>query len=154
LLVEDAANVEFRYVSYDGTRERNTAILAGNVMMGETNVLTAKKYIEEGTLNALGIATETRDALIPDVPTLKEQGVDVLYGLARGVALPKGTPAEFVKFWEEAFAKAAQDPALIKSIEDNGSLVLYKGSKDYAEFLTQSYAEHERLAIKIGMFKK
>lgn len=154
LLVEDAANVEFRYVSYDGTRERNTAILAGNVMAGETNVLTAKKYIEEGALNALGIATEARDGLIPNVPTLKEEGVNVLYGLARGVGLPKGTPPETVKFWSDAFAKAAQNPALIKAIEDNGSVMLSKDSKGYGEFLAASYAEHERLAIKIGMFKK
>jgi len=154
LLVEDATDTEFRYVSYDGTRERNTALLAGNVMMGETNVLTAKKYIEEGSLNALGIATEKRDPLIADVPTLQEQGVNVLYGLARGVALPKETPAEYVTFWEEAFAKAAQDPALVSSIEQKGSMVLYKGSKDYGMFLAQTYAEHERLAIKIGMFKK
>jgi len=154
LLIEDATDTEFRYVSYDGTRERNTALLAGNVMMGETNVLTAKKYIEEGSLNALGIATEKRDPLIADVPTLQEQGVDVLYGLARGVALPKDTPAEYITFWEEAFAKAAQDPALVKSIEEKGSMVMYKGSKDYSAFLQQSYAEHERLAIKIGMFKK
>ncbi len=154
LLIEDAAGVEFRYVSYDGTRERNTAILAGNVMAGETNVLTAKKYIEEGALNALGIATEARDGLIPNVPTLKEQGVNVLYGLARGVGLPKGTPPGTIKFWSDAFAKAAKNPALIKSVEEKGSVVIYKGSKDYAEFLTNSYAEHERLAIKIGMFKK
>lgn len=154
LLVEDAAKVEFRYVSYDGTRERNTAILAGNVMAGETNVLTAKKYIEEGALNALGIATEARDGLIPNVLTLKEQGVNVLYGLARGVGLPKGTPPETVKFWSDAFAKAAQNPALIKAIEDNGSVMLSKDSKGYGEFLAASYAEHERLAIKIGMFKK
>lgn len=154
LLVEDAANVEFRYVSYDGTRERNTAILAGNVMAGETNVLTAKKYIEEGALNALGIATEARDGLIPNVPTLKEEGVNVLYGLARGVGLPKGTPPETVKFWSDAFAKAAKNPALIKAVEDNGSVILSKDSKGYGEFLAASYAEHERLAIKIGMFKK
>jgi len=80
--------------------------------------------------------------------------VNVLYGLARGVALPKGTPAEFVTFWEQAFAKAAQDPALVTSIEQGGSMVLYKNSPAYGTFLQESYAEHERLAIKIGMFKK
>lgn len=154
LLIEDAADVKFRYVSYDGTRERNTALLAGNVMMGETNVLSAKKYIEEGSLLALGIATEERDPVIPIVQTLKEQGVNVLYGLTRGVALPKGTPADVVKFWADAFVKASQDPALVKSIEEKGSVVMSKGSQGYADFLKASYAEHERLAIKIGMFKK
>lgn len=154
LLIEDAADVKFRYVSYDGTRERNTALLAGNVMMGETNVLSAKKYIEEGSLLALGIATEERDPVIPIVQTLKEQGVNVLYGLTRGVALPKGTPADIVKFWETAFVAASKDPALVKSIQEKGSVVMSKGSQGYAEFLKKAYAEHERLAIKIGMFKK
>ena len=105
-------------------------------------------------MNALGIATEARDGLIPNVPTLKEQGVNVLYGLARGVGLPKGTPPKTVKFWSDAFAKAAKNPALIKAVEDNGSVILSKDSKGYGEFLKQSYAEHERLAIKIGMYKK
>jgi tripartite-type tricarboxylate transporter receptor subunit TctC len=154
LLIEDAANVKFRYVSYDGTRERNTALLAGNVMMGETNVLSAKQYIEEGSLLALGIATEERDPIIPLVQTLKEQGVNVLYGLTRGVALPKGTPAEMIKFWENAFVTASKDPALVKSVEEKGSVVMSKGSQGYSEFMNASYAEHERLAIKIGMYKK
>jgi hypothetical protein len=43
---------------------------------------------------------------------------------------------------------------LIKAVEDNGSVMLSKDSKGYGEFLAASYAEHERLAIKIGMFKK
>lgn len=154
LLIEDAADIKLRYVSYDGTRERNTAILSGNVMMGETNVLTAKQYIEEGTLYALGIATAERDPIIPMVQTLQEQGVNVLYGLTRGVALPKGTPADIIAFWEKAFVDAAQDPQLKAAIEAGGSVALSKDSKGYAEFLAQSYAEHERLAIQIGMFKK
>lgn len=154
LLIEDAAKVDFRYVSYDGTRERNTALLAGNVLLGETNILTANQYIKEGSLNGLGIATEARDAKAPSIPTLKEEGVNVLYGLARGVMAPKGTPAGVVKFWEAAFAKAAKDPAVVKTLEGGGSQVLYKDAKGYGEFLKKGFEEHERLAIKIGMYKK
>lgn len=154
LLIEDAAKVEFRYVSYDGTRERNTALLAGNVLLGETNILTANQYMKEGSLNGLGIATEKRDPQAPTVPTLQEQGVNVLYGLARGVMAPKGTPAGVIKFWDDAFAKAAKDPAVVKTLEGGGSQVLYKNAKGYGEFLKKGYEEHERLAIKIGMFKK
>jgi len=154
LLIEDAADIQLRYVSYDGTRERNTALLAGNVMMGESNVLSAKQYISEGSLIGLGIAMPERDPIVPEIPTLKEEGYNIEYGLARGVALPKGTPAEYIKFWEDAFAKAAKDPALVKSIETVGSMVLYKDAAGYKAFLEEGYKEHERLAIKIGMFKK
>lgn len=154
LLIEDAAKVDFRYVSYDGTRERNTALLAGNVLLGETNILTANQYMKEGSLNGLGIATEKRDPQAPNIPTLGETGVKVLYGLARGVMAPKGTPPAVIKFWEDAFAKAAKDPAVIKTLEGGGSQVLYKDAKGYGEFLKKGYEEHERLAIKIGMYKK
>ena len=154
LLIEDAANVKFRYVSYDGTAQRNTALLSGNVMMGETNVLSAKKYINEGSLNALAIALDNRDALIPDVPTLKQTGVQVVYGLSRGIMLPKGTPAAVVAFWEDAISKAAKDPAVIKSITEKGSMVMYKNAGDYGSFLKSSYDTHEKLAIKIGLYKK
>ena len=78
----------------------------------------------------------------------------VLYGLARGVMAPKGTPAGVIKFWEDAFAKAAKDATVIKTLEGGGSTVLYKDAKGYGEFLKAGYEEHERLAIKIGMYKK
>ncbi|KZD08148.1 tripartite tricarboxylate transporter substrate binding protein [Oceanibaculum pacificum] len=154
LLIEDATGTEFRYVSYEGTRERNTALLAGNVLLGESNILTAKQYLSEGSMQALAIATEQRDEQLPQVPTLKELGIPVTYGLARGVMAPKGTPADIIKFWEEVFAKAAKDPGVTKAITGASSTVMYKNAADYAAFLKSSYAEHERLAIKIGMYKK
>jgi len=154
LLVEDATGAQFRYVSYDGTRERNTALLSGNVLLGETNILSAKQYLSEGSLLALGIATEKRDPQLPQVPTLIEQKIPVTYGLARGVMAPKGTPPNVIKFWDAAFEKASKDPAVIKAITGASSTVMYKSAADYGAFLKSSFAEHERLAIKIGMYKK
>lgn len=154
LLVEDATGAQFRYVSYDGTRERNTALLSGNVLLGETNILSAKQYLSEGSLLALAIATEKRDPQLPQVPTLIEQKIPVTYGLARGVMAPKGTPSNVIKFWDAAFEKASKDPAVIKAITGASSTVMYKSAADYGAFLKSSFAEHERLAIKIGMYKK
>ncbi len=154
LLVEDATGAQFRYVSYDGTRERNTALLSGNVLLGETNILSAKQYLTEGSLLALAIATEKRDPQLPAVPTLIEQKIPVTYGLARGVMAPKGTPPAVIKFWDAALEKASKDPAVIKAITGASSTVMYKSAADYGAFLKNSFAEHERLAIKIGMYKK
>lgn len=154
LLIEDGTGTEFRYVSYDGTRERNTALLSGNVLLGETNILSAKQYLQEGSLLALAIATDTRDPQLPQVPTLVEQKIPVTYGLARGVMAPKDTPPAVIQFWDSAFEKASKDPAVIKAITGASSTVMYKSAADYGKFLKDSYAEHERLALKIGMYKK
>jgi len=74
LLIENAANIKLKYVPYEGTRQRMTALLAKNIQVGEMNILVAKQYIKEHSLKALGIAAEKRSPLAPDLPTLKEQG--------------------------------------------------------------------------------
>ncbi len=154
LLVEDATGTQFKYVPYEGTRERLTALLAKNIDIGEMNILTAKKYLQEGSLKAFGIATEKRDPIMPDLKTFKEQGINVVYGLHRGVVLPKGAKKDVVKHYEKAFKKAMQDPAIKKALDEKGTWIVYLGSEDYAKFLKQSYADHEKVAIKIGMYKK
>jgi tripartite-type tricarboxylate transporter receptor subunit TctC len=154
LLIEDAAGISLKYVPYEGTRERLTAILAKNIDIGEMNILTAKKYIEEGSIKALGIATEQRDPLMPDLMTFKEQGIDVLYGTYRGVVLPPGAKRDLVKHYEEAFRKAMQGPTLTKSLDEHGTSIVWMGGDDYGNFLKSAYADHEKVAIKIGMFKK
>lgn len=154
LLVEDATDTSFKYVPYEGTRERLTAILAKNIDVGEMNILTAKKYIQEGSMKAYGIATEERDPLMPELLTLKEQGIDVVYGLHRGVVLPKGASPDVVKHYEEGFKKAMNDPEVKKALDEKGTWIVWLGPEDYAKFFQKSYADHEKVAIKIGMYKK
>jgi len=154
LLIEDATGVKFKYVPYDGTRERITALLAKNIQLGEINVITAKQYMSEGVIKALGIATEERDPLIPNLPTLKEQGINLIYGSNRGIVLPKGAKPEIVAHWEAVLTKAARDLPLKKSLEGQGTYVLFLGSADYTALLKKNYSEHEKAAMSIGMFKK
>lgn len=154
LMIEDAAGIKLKYVPYDGTRERLTALLAKNIQLGEMNILTAKQYISEGTIKALGIATEKRDPALPKLPTFKEQGINLIYGSNRGIVLPKGAKPGIVAHWEAVLAKAAKDPELRKGLEAQGTQVLFKGSKDYVAFLKKNYGDHEKVAMNIGMFKK
>ncbi len=154
LLIEDATDTTFKYVPYEGTRERLTALLAKNIDVGEMNILTAKKYLQEGSMKAFGIATEERDPLMPELQTLKEQGINVVYGLHRGVVLPKGASPEVVKHFETAFKSALEDPEVKKALDEKGTWIVYLNSEDYRKFFEKSYADHEKVAIKIGMYKK
>ncbi len=154
LLIEDATDTTFKYVPYEGTRERLTALLAKNIDVGEMNILTAKKYLQEGSMKAFGIATEERDPLMPELQTLKEQGINVVYGLHRGVVLPKGASPEVVKHFESAFKSALDDPEVKKALDEKGTWIVYLNSEDYRKFFEKSYADHEKVAIKIGMYKK
>ena len=154
LLIEDAAKISFKYVPYEGTRERNTALLANNIDVGEGNILTAKEYVKNNQMKALGIATEKRDPIMPDLKTMREQGVDVVYGLSRGVVLPKGASADLVAYYEDLFRRAMQAPKVKEVMDTHSTWIQFKGAKDYAEFLKKEYGNSERLAIKIGLYKK
>src|SRR5215218_9299469 len=90
-MIEKAAGLKFKYVSYDGLAPRMNALLGGHIDFTGSN-LTQKGKVEAGLLRFLAIASEKRDPEMPDVPTLKELGV-VEYEVVRGLLVPKGTPA-------------------------------------------------------------
>ncbi len=154
LLLEDKAGVKFKHISYDGTRERMTALLAKNIEIGEINLAAAKKYIQTGELKALGITTEERNPEIPDVKTLKEQGIDMVYGTDRGVVAPKGTPPEVIAYWEGVFKTAMEDPEVVEALAAKGTQVVFLPSDEYRKYFEDTYAEWERIAKEVGVYKR
>ena len=127
LLLEDMTGMKFSYVPYDGTRQRMTALLSGAIQLGTLNVASGRKYMENKELKAFGIAAEERSKHLPDLPTLREQGVDLIYALKRGIVAPKGTPADVVAHWSEIFKKAAADAGLLKQMDAKGTDVKWVG---------------------------
>ena len=153
LLLEDAAGVKFKHVSYDGTRERMTALLAKNIELGEINLASAKKYITTNELKALGITTPERNAEIPDVPTLREQGYDMVYGTDRGVMLPKGASQELIDYYGAIFEKAAKDPEVVAQMEAKGTQVVYYDPAAYTAYFEDTFTNWKRIAKEVGLYK-
>jgi tripartite-type tricarboxylate transporter receptor subunit TctC len=152
-MVEKAAGVKFKYVSYDGTAPRMNALLGGHIDMGESN-LTQKGKADAGQLKFLAIATDKRSPEIPNVPTLKELGIDVTYAVNRGLLAPKGTPADVMAKLESACKAAASEPAFAAAMKEQGTFVSYKSPKDYTEFLKANDVLNRDLAKDLGMLKR
>ena len=153
LLIEDAAGVKFKHVPYDGTRQRMTALLANNIELGEINLTSARKHIQAGKLKALGYSGPTR-AFLKDVPTMSEQGVDVIYGVERGIVLPGGTPANIVKHWEGALLKACKDPKVVEALSKKGTVTICQNAAEYGENIKVTFAKWKRIAKKVGAYKR
>jgi len=154
LILEDLTGMKFKFVPYDGTRERMTALLSGAIQMGGINVASGRKYIESGELKAFAIAAENRSKHLPDLPTLKELGVDMIYALDRGIVAPKGTSKEIVDHWSMIFKKAAENPELMAQMDAKGTDVNWVGPEGYRKWADKAFSDHEKVAIKIGMWKK
>jgi tripartite-type tricarboxylate transporter receptor subunit TctC len=153
LLLADRTGAEFNYVSYDGTRERMTALLAKNIHMGEINLAAATKYITSGELKALGITTPERNEQIPDVMTASEQGVELIYGTDRGVMAPKGTSDEIIDYYEALFQAAAENPAVVEAMAGKGTEVLFLASEEFQAYLNETFTDWKRIATQVGMYK-
>jgi tripartite-type tricarboxylate transporter receptor subunit TctC len=154
LMLGELTGMQFKFVPYDGTRQRMTALLSGAVQMGGLNVAAGRKYLEGGELKGFAIAAAKRSKHLPNMPTLKELGVDMIYALDRGVVAPKGTPRDKIDHWAQVLKKAAEDPGLMKQMDAKGTDVNWVGPADYKKWADKTYADHEKLAIKIGIWKK
>ena len=154
LILEDMTGMKFKYVPFDGTRQRMTALLSNAIQLGPLPVASGRKYMEKGDLKAFGIAAEERSKHLPNLPTLREQGVDLVYALKRGIVAPKGTPKDKIDHWSQIFKKAAEDSDLMKQMDAKGTDVKWVGPEGYRKWAEKTYAEHEKVAIKIGMYKK
>ena len=102
----------------------------------------------------LAIATAKRLAEVPDVPTLKELGIDIVYAVNRGIIAPKGTPEAALAKLEEACAKAAKDPAVMESMKKQGTFVEFLDRKAYADFLQKNDKINADLAQALGYKRK
>ncbi|MCG8511501.1 MAG: tripartite tricarboxylate transporter substrate binding protein [Rhodospirillales bacterium] len=153
LVIQDAAGVKLKHISYDGTRQRMTALLAKNIEIGEINLASAKKYIQTNELKALGISTKERHPDIPDVATLQEQGIDLVFGTDRGIMLPKGASKEVIQHYVDIMQKVANDPEYIKAIEAKGSTVEFIAGDDYVAYFEDTFSKWKRIAQDVGVYK-
>jgi tripartite-type tricarboxylate transporter receptor subunit TctC len=152
-LVEKAAGIKFKYVSYEGLAPRMNAILGGHIDLTDAN-LTQKGKVEAGQLKFLAIATEKRSPELPNIPTLKELGVNVVYDVNRGIVVPKGTPADVIAKLGTACAAAVKEPAFAEAMKKQGTLVRYMDRAAYASWLKKNDDLNRNLAKDLGLLKR
>lgn len=111
LMVERAAGVKLMHVPFKGAGEVRSAIAGKQIMVAAINIGEALQYEKGGTpLRHLGQMSEKRSNLAPNVATFKEQGLNVIMASLRGIAAPKGLPADVREQLVTAVQKAVTDP--------------------------------------------
>jgi len=121
VMFNSMAGTDVQHIPYKGTGPALNDLLGGQVTMAFTDVLTALPHIKAGKLRVLGVTTATRSQVIPDVPTLAEQGlkgfdVSVFFG----IVAPVGTPQENITRLNAAFVKALEQPDVRKTLAAQG----------------------------------
>ncbi|MEK6653908.1 MAG: tripartite tricarboxylate transporter substrate binding protein, partial [Thermodesulfobacteriota bacterium] len=153
-LIEKAAGVQFNYVVFNSGGEVNAAILGGHVDIAVANPGEALELYKAGKVKLLGVYAEKRLASAPEVPTLKEQGINAVYVQNRGLAAPAGIPADSRKVLEEALFKYTKTDIFKKYCKEN---MLTEAWMDGATFGKWLEAENDKYAVIVkdmGLIKK
>ncbi|WP_382159328.1 tripartite tricarboxylate transporter substrate binding protein BugE [Hydrogenophaga sp. ANAO-22] len=140
-LFKSLTNTFITHIPYRGAGPALNDTVGGTVPIIFDNLPSALPFIKSGRLVAIVVAAPQRLAVLPDVPTFKEVGLEPVNRMAYyGLIGPKGLPQEVVDKVYNATKQALTDPAVKKRIEDTGSLVV---GNTPAEFTAQIKAEFE-----------
>ena len=120
LLIQKATGAQWTYISFPSGGERLSNLLGGHVQMMVIEPQEAGEQIRAGNLRVIASLTEKRLASLPNVPTIKEQGIDVtIIPQARGVVAPPAAAKEVVQYWEGVFDRFAKTSSWKQYVEQN-----------------------------------
>jgi putative tricarboxylic transport membrane protein len=120
LLIQKATGTQWTFISFPSGGERLSNLLGGHVQMMVIEPQEAGEQIRAGNLRVIASLTEKRLASLPDVPTIKEQGIDVpLIPQARGLVAPPAVPRDVVQYWEGVFDRFVKTATWKQYVEQN-----------------------------------
>jgi putative tricarboxylic transport membrane protein len=133
--IQKVSGARWQFISFPGGGERIAALLGGHVNMMVIEPAEAGEHIRAGNMRVLAQVSDTRLPMFPNVPTLKEAGIDVTpVPQVRGVVAPPGIPRANVAYWEGVFKKLTQTAGWKKFLNDNQFEDGYQTSGELAKF--------------------
>ena len=145
MIFTQKTGIEFEYMHTNGSAEQTVQLAGGHAEVGMTTYAGAASLIEQGKIKVLAICADERSDILPDVPTLKESGVDFVYGAYRGLAVPAGTPDEVVQILSDAMAKVMASEEVKTQFDNSGFPITYTDAATFKEFLANDYVSMEAI---------
>ncbi len=149
LAFEKTAGVKFNHIPFAGGGPSVTALLGGHINAVSVSPPEGIEHVKAGKLRIIALFAEKRFELFPDVPTVKEQGINFTMGQWRGLAAPKGTPPDVIKKLHDAFKKGMEDPVFVKNAKDMVVNLSYLGPEDFGKLMAQDHEFYGKLVKEI-----
>jgi tripartite-type tricarboxylate transporter receptor subunit TctC len=126
------------HVPFKGSAPSLTALLAGNVQLSFVNPVAIGQHVKAGRLRALAVADSKRTELMPEVPTLKEAGIEgVEVSLWYALLAPAATPRDIVEKLAAGVVRAARDPQTLQRLRDQGAEPVGNTSEQFNQLLRE-----------------
>jgi tripartite-type tricarboxylate transporter receptor subunit TctC len=144
-----AAKINIVHVPYKGTSPAEVDLVAGHISL-MLDTTTCLPFITSGKLRALAVASKTRNATLPDVPTFDEAGLPGIYAVSwYGLSVPAGTPRAIINKLNAETNLVLKSPQFQKRMFDFGAEIGGGTPEEFAQFMaseTKRYAEIVRVS--------
>jgi tripartite-type tricarboxylate transporter receptor subunit TctC len=145
-LYKNLSGTFITHIPYRGAGPALNDTVAGQVPMIFDNIPSALPFIKDNRLVPIVVAAPQRLAVLPNVPTFKEVGLEPVNRMAYyGILGPKNLPPEVVTKIHAAVMKVLQDPAVRKRIEDTGSLIVGNTPQQFSDQIKAEYAVYKKV---------
>jgi putative tricarboxylic transport membrane protein len=152
--VGKASGAQLNMVGFGGGGAASVAILGGHVDLGFGTVQEQMGQIEAKTIKPLGVMTPQRIPNMPNVPTMKEQGINAVYVQPRGFWAPKNFPDYALKFWEDAFFKLSKTKAYQDMLKNNYAVDAFMKHEETKAYVSEYIKVLKVDVDDLGVFKK
>lgn len=145
---------DLKVVAFKGSSEAITQLLGGHIDMVTTAAGNVSGHVAAGRLRVVGVSANQRfGGALADIPTWKEQGVNLVYGGWRAIVAPKGLSPEQVAYWEGVLRKATEAPEWKTNLEKNFWANDFVTSAQFGKDIDKDYNDMKAVLVDLGLAK-
>ena len=152
-MMNDKLGIKLNPIPFGGTAEAVTSTVGGHTDSVFAKVSEAVSALEAGQAILLATFTEKRLPQYPDIPTLRELGVDMVASSSRGIGVPKGTPKEIIEFLHDKLRRATEEPEYKERMKNAELAIEYRNGPDFGKFYMEQYRQFEPVIKRLGLAK-
>ena len=150
-----SAGIKFQHIPSRGANSALMDVAAGRIPLMLSSIPTSLGLIQNGTLRAIAVSALVRSPVLPDVPTIAEQGYPGFNaGTWYGLLVPAGTPPDVVARLNEAGNAALKSPAIVAQVQAEGGVVLGGSSAAFTDKLQLDNGKWSKLIKEAGLHQE
>ena len=150
-MIMQATGIRLAHVPYRGAGLAAADLISGQVQVMIDSLAASLGNLQGGKLKALGVTTAARQPQLPDLPTLREQGVDVVYPGWASIVAPAGTPSETLRTLNGAINEAMADTTLVARYRELVIEPVAWSAEETGAFMARDRAALSELVAKTGI---
>ena len=145
------AGIKLNFVDLGGAANRVAAMKGKQIDLTCMPYFNVKDYVSTGDFKCLGVFADERSSFFPELPTMKEQGLDISYSKFHLFAFPAGVPQEVMDRFSDALRKACENPDFQKELGDKLAFeVMYQTPDDAVSYMKEVDSQYRALAESVS----